>query len=269
MRKALIIVSTIISISVLLIICGYFVSQDLDVTQHTFDKDLPEEIVVCHLSDMHYPKCGTEPNKIIDAVKKAAPDIIVMTGDMLDESAEGIDMADFADFLYSLRKIAPIFDVVGNHEVGKNFDVFNEICDEEKVTLLVDKSEYVNIKNTTILITGLNDGRTLSERNLPEYFAIKEKINPDVTVLLAHRPELVRNYSDGGFDMVFCGHAHGGQARIFNKGVYAPDQGFLPQYTSGRYVVNGVDMFVSRGLGDGNNSFRIYNSYNMIVVTIS
>ena len=268
MRKALIIISILISSVVLLVVSGYFVSQNLDVEYYDIDKELPEEIKICHLSDLHYPKNGLKAEKILDAIMGEKPDIIVMTGDMLDESADDINMTDFAAILYSLRKIAPIFAVLGNHEVGKNLSAFSEICEGNKVKLLIDKSEYITIKNTGFLITGLNDGRVLSERNLPEYFALKEKIDPDVTVLLAHRPELVRNYSDGGFDVVFCGHAHGGQARIFNKGVYAPDQGFLPPYTSGRYIVNGVNMFVSRGLGDGNNDFRIYNSYNMILVTI-
>ena len=192
-----------------------------------------------------------------------------MTGDMLDESADMENTADFGDFLSSLRKIAPVFAVLGNHEVGKNLSVFSDICVKNKVNLLIDKSEYITVKNTGVLITGLNDGRLFSEKNLPAYFAIKDRYNPDISVLLAHRPEHIRNYSDGSFDAVFCGHAHGGQARIFDKGIYSPDQGFFPRYTSGQYVVNDTKMFVSRGLGDGNNRFRIYNSYNMIIVTVT
>ena len=89
------------------------------------------------------------------------------------------------------------------------------------------------------------------------------------TVLLAHRPELVDEYQELGFDLVFSGHAHGGQFRFpFIKGSYAPGQGIFPTYTSGAYKEGETTMIVNRGLGNSIIPIRIGNRPEIIVVTL-
>lgn len=269
MKKVLVVLLILIVAFGTVTAVGYISSQRLSVESFSVEKGLPDEIKILHLSDLHYPKCGVKTSEIIAEVEKEKPDIIVLTGDMLDESADGGDIADFGTFLQNTAEIAPTYAVLGNHEVGKNLSAFRKVCQQNNVVLLVDETKSVEVKGVRILMMGLSDGRALSEKNLPAIFAAKDRGRPDISILLAHRPELIRNYSDGGFDLIFAGHAHGGQVRLFNVGLYAPDQGLLPTYTSGRYKLNGSIMFVSRGLGDGNSSFRIFNSYNLVSVTIS
>jgi predicted MPP superfamily phosphohydrolase len=89
------------------------------------------------------------------------------------------------------------------------------------------------------------------------------------TVLLSHRPELFDCYVAKGADLVFSGHAHGGQFRLpFLGGVFAPDQGLFPTYDAGLYQQKGTSMIVSRGLGNSLFPFRVNNRPEIVVVTL-
>jgi len=91
----------------------------------------------------------------------------------------------------------------------------------------------------------------------------------DFQILLSHRPELLSVYSQYDIDVVFTGHAHGGQIRIpFIGGVFAPHQGFFPKYTSGIHTQNNTTMIISRGLGNSTFPFRINNRPELVVVTL-
>jgi predicted MPP superfamily phosphohydrolase len=88
-------------------------------------------------------------------------------------------------------------------------------------------------------------------------------------ILLSHRPELFDLYSENSMDLVFTGHAHGGQIRIpFIGGLIAPDQGIFPKYSSGSYSKDSTTMFVSRGLGNSIFPVRIFNRPEIVVVTL-
>jgi predicted MPP superfamily phosphohydrolase len=103
---------------------------------------------------------------------------------------------------------------------------------------------------------------------------MKEKLNKwssdeNFKILLSHRPELFDLYSDNDMDLIFAGHAHGGQFRIpFIGGLVAPDQGLVPEFTSGSYTQNSSTMFVSRGLGNSIVPIRIFNRPEIVVVTL-
>ena len=89
-------------------------------------------------------------------------------------------------------------------------------------------------------------------------------------ILLCHRPELIDIYNNNNIDLVFTGHAHGGQIRLpFIGAIVAPDQGFFPKYTEGEYTKNNTTMIVSRGLGNTAIPFRTFNKPEIIEVTLS
>ena len=101
---------------------------------------------------------------------------------------------------------------------------------------------------------------------------IKEKINSHkkdglYNIVLSHRPEYFRAYVEAGADLVFCGHAHGGQLIIGDKGLFAPGQGFFPEYTQGIHIKNYTSMIVSRGLGDSVLP-RVNNMPELVIVTL-
>ena len=88
-------------------------------------------------------------------------------------------------------------------------------------------------------------------------------------ILLSHRPEIFEKYVDLQVDLVFTGHAHGGQFRIpFIGGLYAPGQGLFPKYTSGIHEKENTKMIVNRALGDSGITIRINNMREIILVTL-
>ena len=99
---------------------------------------------------------------------------------------------------------------------------------------------------------------------------IKKAVNNDFTILLSHRPEIIDLYSESKVDLVFTGHAHGGQIRLpFTDGLFAPNQGLLPRYTSGKFKKGNTEMIVSRGLGNSLFPFRIFNRPELIVAILN
>lgn len=268
--KIFIALFTVIFIAAFACLVGFLCSQRLSVDEFLIISDIDEELRLCHISDLHVPYQGVKLAAIISECKNLSPDLFLLTGDIFDGKAKCEDLKSVADFLYELRKLAPVYAVPGNHEIGSPLLAeYKTLCLNNGIALLINRSENINIKGVDILITGLNDGNLFSEKNLPSFFQDKENSDSQISLLLAHRPELIDSYAQGEFTAVFSGHAHGGQARIFGVGLYAPDQGVFPSYTSGRYVFDDTEMFVSRGLGDGYSKFRMFNSYNINLVTVA
>ena len=94
--------------------------------------------------------------------------------------------------------------------------------------------------------------------------------NDCLTVLLSHRPELFDTYVQKGVNLVFSGHAHGGQIRIpFVGGLVAPGQGLFPKYDAGVFAQGNTTLIVSRGLGNSIIPLRINNRPEIVIVTLN
>lgn len=265
MKKRLLSIFALLLLPVLLLAIGFFSSQRLEVERYAFDAGLDATVRVAHLSDLHLPKAGVKKEEILAATETIRPDLIAVTGDLFDGSATEENLAEVEEFLSSLRKLAPVYAVNGNHEIGNPlYEQYRVLCKRIGVELLENRAVERTIGNRTILIAGLKDGSLPNEKNLPLPQEIK---NYDLSILLAHRPENFASYAEAGFLYCFCGHAHGGQARFLNRGILSPERELFPPYTSGAYYRNDSTMLVSRGLGDGKSSFRIFNSYHIISAT--
>jgi len=139
-----------------------------------------------------------------------------------------------------------------------------------------DSADYIFRKNSKIQIIGLQDPDflTSSYAEGTKIEKLESKIHElsqddNFKVLLSHRPELFDIYSKNNIDIIFSGHAHGGQFRIpFIGGIIAPDQGLFPKYTSGQYNEGNSSMFVSRGIGNSIIPVRIFNPPEIISVTL-
>lgn len=252
---------------IIVVLTGYLFSRRLSEENFTVEKSLPSSVRVCHLSDLHFPNNGVDLAELEDAVSSAKPDLVLLTGDIFDGKTTEDNLKALGDFLLKIRAAAPTYAVIGNHEIGSPLlQSYSAVCRENGVELLDNELIFAEIKGVSVLLAGLKDGAAFSEANLPGFEQLVAEKKPRLSLLLAHRPELLKNYAAGRFDAVFAGHAHGGQMRIFGVGLYAPNQGFFPSYSSGKYREQETDMFVSRGLGDSISDFRCFNSYNMIIV---
>lgn len=256
-------------------------NNSITISEIVFKNDtIPESFKgykILQISDLHNKEFGSKQNKILAKIEKINPDIIVITGDLIDSNNTNIDVA--MDLIDGIINIAPIYYVSGNHEAwsGSYNDLKSKLENSGVVVLDNKKTEFFNDRNS-IDIIGLAD-TSFIESNWLEYGGNSEtknllnKLTEDSTnfkILLSHRPELFDIYSNSNVNLVFSGHAHGGQFRLpFIGGLIAPDQGFFPKLTEGIHTSNNTSMIISRGLGNSIVPVRIFNRPELIVVTLS
>ena len=235
-------------------------------------ENLPEELKglrIAHVSDVHIPGKSPGIERIMNILHREQPDIIVLTGDILDRSGE-LDNTDFIRFCKGMAGIAPTYAVTGNHEAPKNrLGEWEKIMRRCGVIPVEDNIEIYKKGSSRLAVMGLKDGGIYSDR----LFDNIEEAKGMPTILLAHRPDLFYSYSSDSNEMrpglVLSGHAHGGQLRIpfVDRGLVAPNQGLFPRYTSGLYTSgNGVQMVVSRGLGNSIFPVRLNNRTHLPVI---
>ena len=143
------------------------------------------------------------------------------------------------------------------------------------VFVLKDSDAYIERDNEKIQIIGLNDASNYKAIYNDDFKVnLTDTINKFddencFSILLSHHPELFPEYSLTNIDLVFSGHAHGGQFRLpLLGGVVAPEQGLFPKYDAGVFTENNTTVIVSRGLGNSIIPVRINNSPEVVIVTI-
>lgn len=257
----------------------YWQDSDIVTTNFTYiSKELPpafDGFKIVQVSDLHNKSFGKDQSYLIKKVKAAAPDMIVVTGDLIDSHRPDTDAA--MAFIRQAEGIAPVYFVPGNQEMRS--DVYEQLSGQlgqAGVILLNNQRANINRKDGSITVIGLQDIEFLKEtrksKPVQKFQAILADIKKDVpgfTLLLSHRPEYLDMYASQNINLVLSGHAHGGQIRLpFLGGLYAPGQGWLPKYTAGSYTEIVTTMFVSRGLGNSEFPFRVFNRPEIVAVTL-
>ena len=232
--------------------------------------DLPKELSglkIAHISDVHLPKNASTVECIVNKVKQEKPDVIVMTGDIIDGSAD-LKTCGLDKLCKGLSEIAKTYAVIGNHEFNSgHVPEWTNILTDNNIKVIDEKIEIYTKNNKSIAIAGLKDGTDYE----PKDFKTAKAIKTMPLILLAHRPKLLAGYSNNiNPSIVFSGHAHGGQFRIpiINKGIIAPNQGLFPKYTSGLYIYNNTKMIVSRGLGNSIIPIRLNNRPHLPIIEL-
>lgn len=225
-------------------------------------KDLPSAFDgyrIAHVSDLHNSSLWPQA---IEKLQQGQPDIICITGDLVDGSHTDVDRA--LSFIEEAVKIAPCFYVTGNHEMLLKDAQWEQLSNELRtmgVTILDSECTVLGSEVERICIAGIGWG---SRRNMDDMSRMA-----DFTVLLAHAPEDIKDYASYDYDLVLSGHAHGGQFRIpFLGGLFAPGQGLFPEYDSGMYVCDETVMIVSRGIGNSIIPVRFNNRPEVILLVL-
>ena len=146
------------------------------------------------------------------------------------------------------------------------------------VTVLAGTWSDLTVRGETIRVFGVDDpegfeaapGEAVPAGWLEQWETCRAGLEEGmVSVLLSHRPELTELYRGSGFDLVVSGHAHGGQVRVplLLNGLYAPNQGFFPQYAGGLYDLDGTALAVSRGLSISRLP-RVFNPPEAVVIDL-
>ena len=209
-------------IVVLLVIWTAWSNTTVGITHYTVASDrLPasfDHYSIVVVSDLHNAEFGENNSQLIKLIEKEKPDIIVITGDLVDSNKTNIDIAQ--KLVGTLTGIAPCYYVTGNHEawLGEQYQELESILLDEGVAILHDRAVQL-IKNTeSIQLAGLDDP-DFTDRAPLQQSMIKTKINnmnltDNYCVLLSHRPEAFEDYVSENIDLVLSGHAHGGQFRL-------------------------------------------------------
>ncbi len=230
---------------------------------------------IAHISDLHNKRFGAGQSGLLSRLKEAKPDIIVVTGDLIDRRRTDIGIA--MEFINGAVAIAPVYYVPGNHEAWSG--VYPELAvllEAAGAVVLDNRGVLLAKEGEFITLYGVLDRKFWRTDTAGESIAMFDEAltamaNPEDTnfrILLSHRPELLELYSDKAMDLVFSGHAHGGQIRLPVIGaILVPDQEFPPKYTEGVYEKGPTTMVVSRGLGNSIIPIRTFNRPEVVVVT--
>lgn len=251
----------------------YWQDNGLMLTEMTYRGEVPQAFdgyKILQVADLQNKVFGKEQKPLLAKMAECEPDIIVMTGDLLDRHEGRTDVDSAMAFVQEALEIAPVYFVSGNHEhQSGEWEVLAEQLVAAGVTVLDNGKSILAREDETITLLGLADKKVN-----PHYDKILHTLmagqEESFNILLSHRPELFETYVKENIDLAFTGHAHGGQIVIpfLRQGIFAPHQGFFPKYTEGMHEKDGTVMVVSRGLGNSSFPFRIFNRPELILTTL-
>ncbi len=217
-----------------------------------------ERARVAVVADVHLPDALVPTERLVRCVAATRPDAIFLPGD-LTNSYTDFDAAGLARLAGALADIAPCFAVAGNHEWRLAREgAYRRILTHAGITYLCDSYADWHKGGQALRLFGMG-------RQRPAPLAVGER----PAIVLAHRPEYFHLYVQAGWNLVVCGHAHGGHARLGRLALFAPDQGFFPAYTHGVYRKGDTQMAVSRGLGNSSIPWRVNNPPHLPVLLLT
>ena len=276
-RTILLTAGTVLFLAVVLWIA--WGNRALEVNRYTVWADnLPaafEGYRIVHISDLHNAQMGKDNEKLLGAIAEAEPDMIAITGDIID--SRNTDMEAALQFVQEAVKIAPCYYVTGNHEARiPGYETLKQGLVQLGVAVLENASVAIEDGQDEFLLIGVDDPGFQTDYLFGEAEAVMEHHLKNLTenavgftVLLSHRPELFDCYVSNGIGLVLSGHAHGGQFRLpIAGGLIAPNQGLFPEYDAGMYTEAETTMIVSRGIGNSIIPFRINNRPEVVLVEL-
>lgn len=234
------------------------------------------------ISDLHNKVYGKGNEKVIEAVKRANPDFVVIAGDLITSHANE-SMKPGIALVKELREHYRIYYALGNHETKLKMyperfgDMYDELMEEMKhpnVTMLID--ENCILEEYGICLTGLELERMyfarfkkkqMEQGHLEKHIGkIDERY---CNVLIAHNPDYFDEYAAWGADFVLSGHVHGGIMRLpWIGGVIAPSYKLFPEYDGGVFKEGKSIMLLGRGMGAHTLPFRFFNPAELYIVTL-
>lgn len=164
-----------------------------------------EGFTILHLSDLHLDMCPASTQVLIDRIRPLEYDLCVITGDYRAGTFGTIDQA-----MREMRALCtvlnqPVYAVLGNHD-----SIFMvPVLEEMGIRMLLNESLALNRGNESIHIAGIDDAHYYRVDNIEKS---AHDIPPEAaSILLSHTPEIYRQAAHAGFDVMLCGHTHGGQ----------------------------------------------------------
>lgn len=238
-------------------------SQRLEVDTYTIVSPKVEvEVTLAVATDLHDSFYGKGQRELIAAIRAENPDALLLVGDMCENPNE---MDGVRALVEGLAGEIPVLYTTGNHECqnGEEEQIKSALRELGVIVLEGDSALLGGVR-----IAGTDDPLCLTRADWQAQIESCRAQDDTFTVLMAHRPDRAEFY-DAGFDLVVSGHAHGGQVRIpgLIDGLWAPNQGWFPAYTSGLYPLGEGQLAVSRGLCKSALP-RVFNRPELMILRI-
>ena len=229
---------------------------------------------IAQVSDLHNAEFGDRNQSLLEMLREAEPDMIAITGDLIDSRKTNIAVA--LAFAEEAVKFAPCYYVSGNHEARvSEYQDLKTGLEAAGVTVLDDAQVKIEVSGESITVIGVNDPSFHADYLTSDAAVMDRKLSElssedaGFTILLSHRPELFDTYVAHDMDLILTGHAHGGQFRLpLIGGLIAPNQGLFPKYDDGLYSEGNTNMIVSRGLGNSIIPFRFNNRPEVVLIEL-
>ncbi|MBT2678380.1 metallophosphoesterase [Bacillus sp. ISL-35] len=260
---------------------GYFYAREveprmLDVTRHTIGSaTLPagfDGVKIIQFSDTHigFQYTIEQLAKLVAKINQLNPDLIVFTGDLLDDPRHFTDKKKKITTLLSQLE-APLgkFAVYGNHDHGGyGSDLYKQMMEQSGFSLLLNDSAAVRLLDgSSIWITGIDDAM-LGKPNLKE--AMSNIPKDSYTILLSHAPDKADEAAHYSIQLQLSGHSHGGQIQIpFYGPLVTPP--YAEKYVEGFYDAGNnkeFKLYVNRGLGTTRLPFRFLSQPELTLFTL-
>lgn len=204
-------------------------------------------------------------NNVVKKINNLNPDIVVFTGDLIDNAATYEDLYNVSEVLGKIETNIGKYAVYGNHDIGGGaIRYYEDIMSEAGFTVLKNNKETIEVNGKYISIFG-GDEALLGRHNSEETMRRIDEEN--VNILLIHEPDLIEEYIDYPIDLVLSGHSHGGQVYI---PFYGPivSNALAEKYSKGLYKIDNyrqTNLYVSSGLGNTKLPFRFFNIPEIVV----
>ncbi len=226
---------------------------------------------IVHLSDIHYGRTidKEELKKVIDHINLLKPDIVVLTGDLLDRE-KVISEKEVNDITKELKRI--------NTTIGKFAITGEHDYNMKEWSTIMKNSDFINLNDTyeliykegyePILLAGLSTNLKGTKNAKDKIRPINDYITsltesdtkypPAYKILLMHEPDYIKDITYQNYDLILAGHSHNGQVRFPFIGAMIKPKGSI-QYYDEYYKLNHTDFYISSGLGTTKYDFRLFN----------
>lgn len=271
------IIRTILYILILLIIILavdlYRSNNCIKVSTHTLNEEMiTSPVRVGVISDLHGKVYGDNNEVLLEKIKNEEPQIILVVGDMISGDSTGEEaITALSDFLSTLDDIAPVYYSIGNHErFNPEFEKICKAINSAGAELLSDEYRDLNIAGENIRLGGITYYRSWDEdaNAFLENFSDTENYK----LLMCHHPEFyqwgIKNYK---IDLTVSGHTHGGMVKLPLLGpLYAPEQGWFPEYGAGLYKKENGRIAVTTGLASSPSYLpRLFNRPEIMIIDLT
>lgn len=218
-------------------------------------KGLKKDLKVVHLSDIHIGSIRNSGymERIVQQTNQLDPDVIFITGDMVDGSAK----LHKHTFKAINNFKAPAFFVTGNHETYEGLDEVFRVLGSTDLRIL--QEEMVEFEGIQVIGVGYSFEKDHLKNSLSKLPIEKEK----PAVLLYHLPQGLKEASEAGVNLQLSGHTHNGQMMPFNFLVK-----LMFPYMTGRYEYKDTQLYVSQGTGTWGPPMRLGSNCEIIVINL-